>query len=108
MWLKNIARIKYVPQLRIFHYRLLLNKIFTNDTLKKWRIVDSDKCDYCDCKQTILHLLIECQVSQKLWSLVELIINVNKVKLTKDKITLNIVNSNKTIISQLLVTTRNV
>ena len=47
-------------KLRNFQYRLLLGRIFLNDKLFKWKILASDKCDFCNYKQTIKHLFWEC------------------------------------------------
>ena len=56
-----------VTKLRNFQYRLLLLKVFTNDILYKWKIKNSNECDFCDKKQTIIHLLIQCTVSVEVW-----------------------------------------
>ena len=40
-------------KLRDFQYRQLLHKIYCNDTLFKWKICRSEKCDYCKEKQTL-------------------------------------------------------
>ena len=64
---RNLYRCTQVTKLRNFQYRLLLNKIFVNDVLSKWKIVATNKCDYCNEKQTILHLMIECHNTKKLW-----------------------------------------
>ena len=53
-------------KLRNFQYRLLLNKIFVNDTLCKWKIKANDTCEICNRdKQTIVHLLTHCQNATK-------------------------------------------
>ena len=52
-----------------FQYRLLLNKIFTNNTLYKWGVVTGDKCTFCkNVTETPIHLLWECTVSQQIWN----------------------------------------
>ena len=63
----NILNITDIVKLRDFQNRLLLNKIFTNDTLQKRKIVQSGKCEFCSEKQTITHLLYRCVASKKLW-----------------------------------------
>ena len=67
----EIRKCTTVTKLRNFQYRLLLGKIFTNDVLLKWKKVDNDQCDFCTDKQTIIHLLYECQVAQKMWKLIK-------------------------------------
>ena len=59
-----------IVKYRNFQYRLLLTKIFTNDTLYKWKIVDSSNCDWCSSKQTNIHLFIKCPAVWKLWEYV--------------------------------------
>ena len=75
-YIKNFANIYIIMEkvkLRNFQYRLLLNKIFTNNILAKWKIVQSeiDLCELCLLEvQTIqhLHLLTECLCVKELWS----------------------------------------
>ena len=48
---KRLYHISNIVKYRNFQYRLLLNKIFVNDMLKKWKKVDSEQCKYCKNKQ---------------------------------------------------------
>ena len=64
---KTLYRITDNVKLREFQYRLLLNKIFVNDTLAKWKLVPSDQCEWCSKRQTIVHLLWECEVINEIW-----------------------------------------
>ena len=58
-------------KLRNFQYRLLLGKIFVNDILCKWKIVETAKCEWCGCqKQKIVHLLVECLKVKAIWNFV--------------------------------------
>ena len=70
---KNLKKISKVVKLQDFQFRLLHNKIPTNDVLYHWGVKKDQKCEYCkDCsKQTITHLLYSCINSQKLWSSLE-------------------------------------
>ena len=73
-YIKNFARlykITSITKLRNFQYRLLLHKIFTNDTLFKWGIVSSPECPECGQLQTLKHLLWECYKSEMIWYHVE-------------------------------------
>ena len=72
---KRIYLVTDITKLREFQYRLLLNKIFTNDILYKWKKVESENCNICDktVKQTIVHLLIECNKSKEIWYQLKLI-----------------------------------
>ena len=55
-------------KLRDFQYRLLLGKVFTNDTLYKWKIVPTATCGLCrQEKQIVVHLLIQCSQTCPIW-----------------------------------------
>ena len=55
-------------KLRNFQYRLFIGKIFTNDTLHKWGIVDSELCNLCgQHKQDNIHLSCKCETTKELW-----------------------------------------
>ena len=59
-----------VIKLRDFQYRLLLNKVFTNDVLYKWKIKDNVNCELCNenIKQTIMHLIVYCNKAAAIWN----------------------------------------
>ena len=65
---KNIQKITNISKLRSFQFRLLHNKIFCNNVLYHWRVVNSQICDYCKYKQTPLHLLYSCSRAKRIWS----------------------------------------
>ena len=73
----RIYRITDIVKLRNFQYRLMLNKIFTNDILCKWNITATSVCDMCDSGdvQGIHHLLMTCDYAQKVWVFVKTILN---------------------------------
>ena len=59
-------------KVRAFHYRILTNSLTTNKTLKRFRIIDSDLCYYCEKEvETSMHLLRECDKIQELWHWLE-------------------------------------
>ena len=64
-------RISIRVKLRSFQYRILLHKIFTNDTLYRWGLVCSENCSNCEVKQTLKHLLWDCPESAKLWCMLK-------------------------------------
>ena len=64
---RNIHRTTNIVKLRSFQYRLLHNKIFCNDILFHWKKVSSQKCDYCEHKQTIIHLMYYCKNARSVW-----------------------------------------
>ncbi len=69
---KTFANIKLMTMStkpRSFHFRLLQNIMFTNDKLKTWKVVQSDKCTFCNVEiETPLHILWYCQTAAHLWS----------------------------------------
>ena len=64
---KNIKKVTNIVKLQNFQYKLLHNIIFCNDHLFYWKKVDSQQCEWCIHKQTIVHLLYECENTQKIW-----------------------------------------
>ena len=66
---ESINKITKIVKLQDFQYRLLLNKIFVNDTLYHWKIKTSNLCDICNrgTKQTIIHMLIDCEFAKVIW-----------------------------------------
>ena len=53
-----------------FQFRLTHNALVTNIHLKKWNIQNDDNCTFCqNFQETVLHILIECQYSAKIWEL---------------------------------------
>ena len=62
-------QITYVTKLRNFQYRLLLNKVITNQDLYYWNLKNSPVCNFCKSEnEDIIHCLIECQFSKQLWT----------------------------------------
>ena len=66
---KRLYKITKNARLRSFQYRLLIGKVYTRDTLYKWKIVDSPTCTQCpdnDLHNT-KHLLWDCINAKKVW-----------------------------------------
>ena len=63
----NIYKVTNVTKYRDFQYRLMTNVIFANNRLYYWKKVESQKCDWCEDKQTVKHLLYECKQIGKIW-----------------------------------------
>ena len=68
---RQLYETTHVIKLRNFQYRLLLGKIYANDTLYKWKIKSSDKCENCNEKQTWIHMLYYCECVQDIWKYVQ-------------------------------------
>lgn len=65
---KNIWFVTNSSKLRSFQFRLLNHAIITNVQLKKWGILNSDLCTFCDRdKETIVHLFWECVKVKPIW-----------------------------------------
>ena len=65
---RNIKKTTKIVKFGDFQYRLLLGKIFTNDTLYRWKIKDKNECEYCNEKQTAVHLFVHCTVAKSIWA----------------------------------------
>ena len=63
----NLYLITKDTKLRDFQYWMLIFKIFTNETLAKWKLIRTDKCDFCEETQTVKHLFWDCETTQKKW-----------------------------------------
>ena len=67
-YFRNIAKITNITKYRDFQFRLIHNKIFCNDVLLHYGIVESNTCNLCqNGKQTITHLLWGCAKFQNLF-----------------------------------------
>lgn len=57
------------PKYRSFQYRLLHCRIFLNENLYKWKVVDSSRCTYChDHYETIEHFFTQCHSVKRFWT----------------------------------------
>ena len=57
------------PKLRDFQYRVLDSTLVTNEKLSMCGMINEESCSFChNAPETIIHLLIECETSQRLWS----------------------------------------
>ena len=62
-------------KLRSFQYRLLTNSLTINVLRNKWGKNISEMCEFCGYnKETIIHLMYECEQVKKLWNLLEKLI----------------------------------
>ena len=57
------------PKLRNIYFRLLHNDFYTRKKMKKYRMVDSDKCSRCNIEEDLKHLLWECVHAHHIWTL---------------------------------------
>ena len=65
----NINRITLSTKHRSFLYRLLHLAIITNKDLLLWKMLETDKCTFCNVEvETILHLFCSCNAVRLLWS----------------------------------------
>ena len=69
----DIYRVMNVTKYRSFQYRLMQRGIVTNIQLCKWNLAGSELCYFChENRETIMHLLYNCQIVKELWSRVEI------------------------------------
>lgn len=60
------------PKLRSFQFRFVHRRIFLNEILYKWKIVDTARCFYCENEyETMEHLFIHCTVTSRFWELLQ-------------------------------------
>ena len=58
-----------VTKFRSFQYRLLQRALVTNIHLQKWGLIDTCLCSFCGShKETVLHILWECEFVRDLWN----------------------------------------
>ena len=92
-------------KLRNFQYRLLLNKIFTNEILYEWKVVDTNTCTFCKKQpESITHLLVECTEVGPIWEGLKEFCKIHQLEctLTVKNIILNKINSSVTSVANTL------
>ncbi len=73
---KNIFKI-VDKKLGEFKYKLICNILSTRANVSHWNKKISDKCQYCNDKQTVKHMLYECPRVLNLWTLIGSILKVD-------------------------------
>ena len=77
----NLKKSTKIVKYHDFQYRLLLNKVFTNDTLFKWGIKSSEACSFCgEYVEDIVHLLFQCKFVNGIWSALFSICEFNEIQ----------------------------
>ncbi len=56
-------------RLRNIYFRAIHNDLFSNERMKRFKMVESDKCNRCDEVESSKHLLWECIESRRIWNL---------------------------------------
>lgn len=65
----RIKQLAFSVKLQDFQFRFLHQKIFTNQILYKWKLVESERCFYCrDHYETMSHLFFDCAVVKRFWT----------------------------------------
>ena len=64
----DLYKVINITKLRNFQFRLLHNKIFCNNILFYWKVVESQNCEWCPSIQDVCHLLFECDKISELWA----------------------------------------
>ena len=63
-----LYKVTNITKYRSFQYRLLQRGLVTNIQMKKWGMITSDLCSFCqDHPETLVHLFFECPKIQSLW-----------------------------------------
>lgn len=76
IYVRKIMKIKE-RKLAEFNYKILHMILACNSNLKKWNISTTDKCEICDIKEDIVHLLFICPHAQYIWTFVEQSLEIN-------------------------------
>ena len=50
-----------------FQYQINHRSLITNKKLHQFGLGENDKCELCNTTETIVHLLIECPIAQRIW-----------------------------------------
>lgn len=97
-------------KLRSFQYRLLLHAIPTNEKLKKWKILQSDLCTFCNRHvETVSPLFFNCTIVKPIWCRVfEWLKNLDpELEMVEDKIMFNNLHANpKSVINTITLITK--
>ena len=59
----TLRKVTNITQLRILQYKTLMTIYPTRALLFKWGAVEDDKCIYCQQKETVTHVLMDCQIA---------------------------------------------
>ena len=109
----NYTKCMNITKYRDFQYRLLVNAIHANDRLYYWKKVTSKLCEFCEKgKQTIMHLMSECNQIKQVWNEFKQFINQHvcykgSITLTTKTIILNSVHPDpKNVINFLVLVTK--
>ena len=82
-------------KLRDFQFRVLHNAVITNMKLKEWNIKDDNLCNFCNREpETLIHLLLDCDVSKQIWQYVYNFIyelSGTRIHMNKEEIMLGII-----------------
>lgn len=66
---KKINKISMSTKLRFFQFRVLSKSLITNVRVAKWDPLVSENCTFChQYKETVVHLLFECNFARKIWT----------------------------------------
>ena len=71
----KLRQVTNITQLRILQYKTLLNFYPTRSLLFKWGATDDDRCSHCDQKETVNHVIMECDIAISTYNELSLIIN---------------------------------
>ncbi len=74
-----IRKVKSIKEKKLaeFNYKILHMILCCNANLNKWGIIDTDKCEVCEMKEDIVHLLFSCQHAQHIWTFVRRFLDID-------------------------------
>ena len=71
---RKIVKIKE-NKIKEFNYKVLHNILACNNLLSKWVAENNGRCEICQCKDDIYHLIFDCQLAQTVWNIVSAHLN---------------------------------
>ena len=85
----NLIKSSSDTKLKWFQYRILYRILTTNDYLYKRKVINTDRCTFCQIeKETTRHLLWDCTYTEQFWKLViewftQKIVHARSLKITE-------------------------
>lgn len=74
VWSKSIP-----PKMAHTLYKAIMRKLPTKDRLKKWKILDDSKCNFCCIEEeTHDHIFFDCEFSKRIWNTQKCRLQLNK------------------------------
>jgi hypothetical protein len=81
---KYLWKIKVPLKIRVFMWFLNNKVLLTKDNLIKRKWQGTEKCCFCDRKETVQHLFIQCSLAKIVWRIVHMTFSISPPKNIKN------------------------